>query len=496
MSNDSIKEKVVRGTFWVVLERLSIQIVSFLVTLVLARLLTPNDYGTVALLTIFIAVASVLADSGLGQALVQKKEATELDFNSVFFVGITLAGVLYLFLFITAPLIGRFYDNAQLPDILRVLSILLIFNSINSVQNASLNRQMLFHLSFRISLLQAIVSGGVGVTCAYLRFGPWALVWSQVAGGFVGVVLRWFIIAWRPRLIISFDAVKELFRFGWKMTFASLIDNVYNNLYGLLIGKVYTRADLAFVNKGRHLPELLMGTINGAIARVSFPAMSQIQDNTDKIRRGMQKVLKCSTFLVFPLMTILALTAKNVVFVLLGRQWLPAVPYVQLACFSFALWPLHTINLQTMAAMGRSDIFLKLEILKKVVGVIAIVISIQYGVFPLMVVLACFVDPMSLLLNSWPNQKLLCYGFSRQLRDVARSIIGCVVITAILVWEMVVSGTSVISKVLLVALQAVSGLSLYLLTTWCLRCEELWLLAASLKSLLYRSRVPDTEVVS
>ncbi len=194
---DDLKDKVVRGTFWVATEKLCLQLVSFMVTLVLARLLTPDDYGTVAILSIFVTVASVLADSGLGQALVQKKEITELDFNSVFYVSLILASFLYLSLYITAPCIGRFYGNTQLTRILRVLSLLLIFNSVNSVQNALLNRQMLFHLSFRISIFQAIASGAVGVTCAYLQYGPWALVWSQIIGGGLGGRLRWSVIAWR-----------------------------------------------------------------------------------------------------------------------------------------------------------------------------------------------------------------------------------------------------------------------------------------------------------
>jgi O-antigen/teichoic acid export membrane protein len=419
----SLKQKVVKGTIWALLERISAQAVGFIVTLVLARLLTPNDYGTVALLTIFISIAGVLVDSGLGQALIQKKEATELDFNSVFYLSVVVSGIVYWVLFFSAPLIASFYKTQELIPILRVTSITLIFNAINSVQNAELSRKILFNLSFRISLISIVFSAVVGVTCAFLGLGPWALVWQTFTCGVVGVISRWFIIAWRPKLMFSFSALKGLWRFGWKMAASGLLDTFFVNLYGLLIGRIYTRADLAYVQKGGQLPSLIMDNVNGTLGRVAFPALAQMQDEPDRLREAMRKMIKSSLFLVFPLMVGLSICASDTIMLLFGSKWLPAVPYVMIACFSKALWPFHTINLQAITAMGRSDMFLKLEIIKKVLVVLIVLMFYKSGVFWFMLSSAVILGPISVLINSWPNRKLLGYSIGMQLKDVSGTLL-------------------------------------------------------------------------
>ena len=234
-----LTDKVARGVFWVLMEKFGIQLAHFVVTLVLARLLTPNDYGTVALLSIFIEVANVLVDSGFGKALVQKKKATQTDYNTVFYISMTSAAILYMALFFAAPYIAGFYDVAELKPMLRIMALSLVFHSINGVQNVELNRKMLFHLSFRISWVRTIVSAVTGISFALAGYGPWALVWASLFGGIAGVIARQFVIRWRPSFTFSWDSAKGLFRFGWKMTAASLLTTAYNNLYALLIGKFY-----------------------------------------------------------------------------------------------------------------------------------------------------------------------------------------------------------------------------------------------------------------
>lgn len=413
-----LKQKVSRGMAWALMEKACSIAVSFGVTLVLARLLTPEDYGTIALLAIFIAVARTIADCGFGQALVQKKDATEEDFNSVFYVSILLSGVAYFILFALAPAISRFYGIPGLSPIFRVLSVTLVFNAINSVQNAELSRKLLFDLSFRITFLQSVVSAATGVSMALLGYGPWALVWSQVAGGAAGTVARWFVIAWRPKPMFSASALAGLFSFGWKMTLSSLINSVFTNLSGMLIGKIYTKADLAYCERGQSLPFTAMSAINGAVERVSFPALARLQDERARVRDGMRTMMKCVTFLVFPAMAGCAVCAPSLVPLLYGEQWIRAVPYMQIACLTAALWPFHTLNLQAISALGRSDMFLRLEIIKKIVAIGVILVFVRRGVFTFVLASALVASPLSVLINSFPNRKLLSYSIGRQILDV------------------------------------------------------------------------------
>lgn len=416
MSN--LKQKVAKGAVWALLEKFSTQFVQFFVTLVLARLLTPNDYGTVALLTIFVDLSWVLVDCGLGTALVQKKDATDLDFNSAFYSSLCLSVCFYGGLFCIAPTVATFYRISNLTSLMRVLALQIIFNSMSSVQNAELSRKFLFNLSFRIGVIQCLVHAVSGVVLAYLGYGAWAIVWSVVLTSAAGFVLRWFIIRWRPALTFSVTSAKALFRFGWKLLVSALLERGYQSLSGLIIGKIYMKADLAFMQKGRQLPSLGMDAVNNTLLRVSFPALAQMQDDPAKMRDAMRRMIQLSTFLSFPLMVGLAVCARPVVLLLLGEQWLPAVPYVRIYCFSFALWPFHTINLQAINAIGRSDVFLKLEIIKKVVGIIMMLASIRYGVLFFVAISAFVVGPLGVIINSWPNRKLLGYSVLMQIFDI------------------------------------------------------------------------------
>lgn len=422
-----LKSSVVKGTVWALLERFSTQFVSFFLGIVLARLLTPEDFGTVALLSIFISVASVLADSGFGLALIQKKQATELDFNSVFYFSLALSSILYIILFVFAPIIADFYSTPVLIPILRLQSLSLIFGSINSIQNAEISRNLKFNLSFRISLISTITSAIVGVGLAFCGYGVWSLVWSSVVAGLVGTIARWFIVQWRPKLIFSFSVLKPLFAYGWKMIAVNLLDTVYKNLYGLLIGKFYSKEDLAYVNKGQGQPAMIMGAVEGTLARVTLPTFSKLQDDRQRLMLAMRKMITCSSFVVFPLLTIIGCTAHSQVLLLYGEKWLPAVPYVQIACFQMALYPFHNMNLQAIAAIGRTDLSLKIEIIKKIVSFTGVFISIQYGVMALMLCLAFIVGPICVVINAWPNRKLFGYTVWMQIMDVLPAAVLCLI---------------------------------------------------------------------
>ena len=426
MSSQSLKSKVAKGAVWALLEKLSTQAVGFVVSMVLARLLTPNDYGMVALTGIFFAVAGVLVDGGFGNALIQKKDADDLDFNSVFYISLLLSFFVYAALFFAAPWIADFYDVRELTMIVRISAICFLFNAVNAIQNAELTKKMLFHLSFRVSLIISGTSAVCGITLAILGYGVWALVWATLISGFVGVVARWFIIAWRPRFMFSFQRLGPLFSFGWKMAVSGLLDAAFTNINGLLIGKIYTKSDLAYVNKGNALPSLAMNQVNDTLGRVSFPALVLMQDDRVKLRDAMRRMIQCSTFLVFPLMVAIAVCSHSIIRLLFGSQWTPAAPYMKLACFTFALWPFHTINLKGIMALGRSDVFLKLEVIKKTACILVIALACRLGVLPWMMVTAFVLGPFSVIVNVWPNKKLLDYTLGMQLYDVMSTALICI----------------------------------------------------------------------
>lgn len=427
MPPQSLKTKVAKGAVWTLMEKLSTQVVGFIVGMVLARLLTPNDYGTVALTAIFFAVAGVLVDGGFSNALIQKKDADDLDFNSVFYMNLGLSVLVYVMLFFSSPLIAQFYKEPELIGIIRVSALCLVFNAVNAIQNAELVKKMLFHLSFRISLITCVCSAFCGISLALCGFGVWALVISTIFAGIVGVVARWFVVAWRPKLVFSWSRLKPLFSFGWKMALSGLLDTFFTHISGLLIGKYYSKEDLAFVNKGNSLPQLIMNQIDETLGRVSFPALVVIQDDRDRLREAMRRMIQCSTFLVFPLMVGVALCSNSLLRLFYGAQWTPAGPYMMLACFSFALWPFHTVNLRGIVAVGRSDIFLKLEIVKKILKLVVMLSALRYGVFAFVAASAFALGPMGVIINAWPNKRLLGYTIGMQLKDVFPTALICIV---------------------------------------------------------------------
>lgn len=428
-----LKQKIARGAVWTLAEDFGTKGVRFLVSMILARLLTPNDYGSIALITVFMAIGGVIADSGLGKALIQKKDATDLDFNSMFYASLVLSGTVYVILFLCAPLIGSFYHSTEVVPILRVFSLSLIFSAVNGVQNAELMRKMRFDVSCKIGVVGSLASAVSGVLLAYLGWGPWSIVVSSLICSVVVTILKWVMIAWRPHLVFSFSALRGLFGYGWKLTVASLLETSYQQLSSLFIGRFYSKADLAFVNRGQSMPSLMMGSINGMLGRVTFPALVQMQDDKSRVRDSMRRIVASSTFLVFPLMMGLGICAEDVIRVLYGKQWLEAVPYVRLSCFSFALWPMHTINLNAISAVGRSDIILTLSAIKKIMCFVGLFASVPFGPWWMMAVSSLIIGPVSLLVNVYPNKKLLGYGFWMMTRDVMPCAIACAIMGVVVV---------------------------------------------------------------
>ena len=430
---DSLKSKVTKGAVWATLERFSVQAMQFVVGMVLARLLTPTDYGTVALLSIFFAIAGSLASCGFGNALVQRKNVGDLEFNSVFYLSVAASLVIYAVMFFAAPYIADFYKTPILCPLARVSAISFILNAINSVQGAELSRKMLFDKRFRITVIVSVVSAVSGITLASLGFGVWALVFTSLLSNIASVIAYWTIIAWRPKLMFSLSAVKGLFSYGWKLSVAGMVHTFYVEIYGFLIGRFYTPADLAFVNKSRAMPNLLMTTVNGTIGSVSFPALAQLQDDITKFRDATRRMIQCATFLVFPLMTVLAMTARPLVLLLYGSQWESAIVYVPIGCFSMAMTPINSINTMAISAMGRSGVYLILDVVKKISGLTLMLLSIRYGIMVFVVTMAFVQDPFGVIVNTSVNGKLLNYSFGMQVRDMAPSI-GLCAVSAVAMW--------------------------------------------------------------
>lgn len=416
------KKVVLSSLLWKFLERGGTQGTQFVVSIVLARLLSPADFGLIALITIFITIANVFVQSGFNTALIQKKNADSLDFSSVFYAALCVAFALYAVMFLGAPLIADFYNRPELIPVIRVLSVTLIIGAFNSIQEAYVARNMLFKKLFVRSIGAIVPAGALGIAMAYMGYGVWALVAQQLSNALIMCMLMWLTVKWRPHLEFSFERVKSLFSYGWKLLVSALLDVGYNNLQSLVIGKLFAPATLGYFSRGNHFPNIIITNINNSIQSVMFPTFSAEQDDRIRLKQMVRRSIVVSSFVIVPMMAGLAALAKPLVLVLLGEKWLPCVPFVQIYCFIYSFWPIHTSNLSAINAVGRSDVFLKLEVIKKVMGISVLVLFVY--LFRTPIGIACtgvFTCIISCFLNAHPNKKLLNYGYFEQMRDVIPS---------------------------------------------------------------------------
>ncbi len=422
MSESGLQRKVFSGLIWKFGERIGAQAVSFLVSMILARLLLPSDYGVIALITIFIDIANVFVSSGFGSALVQKKDADEVDFSSVFYFSIVMSWVLYGIVFLSAPLVASFYSKPILTPILRVMALKLPLAGVNSVQHAYVQKKMLFKRFFFSTLIGTVGSAVVGIAMAYMGFGAWALVAQYLFNSTTDTLVLWFTVKWRPRLVFSIERMKTLFSFGWKMLASELLHTSYKQIRGLIIGKVYTEKDLAFYNQGGKLPSLVVTNINSSITSVLFPAMTLKQDDPKKMKEVVRLSIRVSSYVMWPLMIGLMVMTEPAVRLIFTEKWLPCVPYMQIACIQFALEPVQTANVQAVKAMGKGRTYLIMEIVKKAFG-IGMIVAVMYRGVMAIAVSAMIVTFFAALVNSTPNRKFLKYSYQEQLADLVPSIL-------------------------------------------------------------------------
>lgn len=466
-------------------ESVGTQGISFVVSVILARLLDPSDYGVLTMLTVFIAVSQVFVQSGLNTALIQKKDVDETDLSSVFYVSLLIAAALYALLFFLAPAIGAFFGMDALSPVLRVLALVLLPGALVSVQNAVIARQMAFRRLMAASLLSTALSGAVGIGMAAAGLGYWALVGQQLTNQLALALVLLRMVKWRPRALFSWARVRVLIRFGWKLLASGLLETGYNNLRTAVIGKKYAQETLGFYNRGKQFPELVMNAVNGSIQSVMLPVLSDEQDDMLRMKQMMRRSVMVSSFLVLPMMAGLAAVAEPLIRLLLTDKWLPCVPFLQICCIDFAFYPIHTANLQAINAMGRSDVFLRLELIKKSYGLAILAASVLLFDSVYAIAWGAVVSTLlAAVVNASPNRRLLGYGYLEQMRDVLPAM-GLSLIMFLTVSAL---GRLPLAPFPLLVCQTAAGVVIYGALSLLLRLESMRYLTDMLRGLLARRR--------
>lgn len=463
---NSDKKNISSNIMWRFMEKFSAKFVTFFVSIILARLLEPSAYGTVALITVFTTILEVFVDSGLGNALIQKKDADDLDFSSVFFFNIAMCTVLYLLMFFAAPLIAEFYDIPELVPIVRVQSITILISGVKNIQYAYVSREMIFRKFFFATLFGTIVSAIVGLAMAAAGFGVWALVAQPLVNYTIDTIVLWITVQWRPKLIFSWTRLKGLLSYGWKLLIAKLVNTTYMKMRDLLIGKIYSTSDLAFFNKGDTFPAVIVPNITASVDAVMFPAMAKEQDNKTRVRELVKKSIHTSSYLVIPMMTGLIACANPLIRVLLTEKWLPCVPFLYMFCVVYAFWPFSIANLNAIKALGHSEKVLKLEVIEKVFSIGLLIITLKMGV--IWIGISYMVGELfSTILCAIPNRKLVGYGFIQQFIDLIPLLFASIVMGGI-AYSIQFLG---LSDILTLVIQVIVGILVYLILSWLLKLQ-------------------------
>ncbi len=458
MEQDSAKNKIFSGMFWKFGERILAQVVSFIVSVVLARLLLPEEYGIVSIVLIFITVADVFVSSGFTSALIQKKDATNEDFSTIFYCSLVISIFTYILLFLFAPHIANFYNMPELTSVVRVFSIKLIISAYNSVQHAYVSRHMIFKKFFFSTLFGTLLSGVVGIIFAYKGFGVWALITQYFVNTIVDSLVLSFTIPWHPQLIFSKKSAKELMNFGWKVLVADLSGSFFDQLRSLVIGKVYTPADLAFYNKGKQVPSMLTDNMSTTIMSVLFPAIANESDNNDRVKKLARQALRTMSFAIFPMMIGCAFVARPLVLTLLTSKWESSIVYMQLLCITSALSIIGSTSLQVIKAVGRSDTLLKLEFIKKAIYFILLMIGVSISVLGVAVTGLIYMV-IGTLINSRAMSNAIGYKVTEQFKDVAPSL-ALSIIMGICIY--IITLFNISNSLSLLTIQVFAGIMIYI----------------------------------
>lgn len=420
MSSQTLKDKTIKGVGWSAVDQVSNQGITFLVSLVLARLLSPDEYGLIGIITIFISVFNIFIISGFNAALIRKKNANDRDFNTVFWFNMAVSIVLFGVLCFIAPSIADFFERVELTALIRIMGVLLLINAFALIQTTILTKQIDFKKQTKVSLIASISSGTIGIGMALCGLGVWSLVGQQISRQGFNSLFLWIWSKWRPRLEFSTTSFKELWGFGWKLLVSGLLNTIWGEMYQVIVGKFYAPATLGQYARAHQFAGVFSSNLTTIVQRVSYPVLSSIQDDRERLKEGYRKVIKSTMLVTFICMLMLAAIAKPMVLVLIGEKWLPCVVFLQLICFSMMLYPLHALNLNMLEVQGRSDLFLKLEIIKKVIAIGPICLGIFYSIYA-MVMASVFVGFISYYLNAYYSGPFLHYGIRHQIRDIQPS---------------------------------------------------------------------------
>ena len=417
---ESLKEKTVKGTFWSAADAFLGQGVTFIIGIVLARMLTPAEYGLIGIVLIFTIILSGVVDSGFPNALIRKKDTTDEDYNTMFITNMTISIVMFFLLYFIAPFIAQFFDRQELTDLCRVMGLILIIQALSITQTTILTKQIDFKTKTKASLISAIVSGVVGIGMAYLDYGVWALVGQQISRSLLYTVVLWILVRWCPKMSFSKESFHYMWGFGWKMMVSGLLNNIWNQLYQVVVGKFYSSATLGQYTRSKEYANIFSSNLTVIIQRVSYPALAEVQDNTERMVMAYRKIIKVSMFITAVCLIFLGAVADPLIFCLIGPQWSEAASYLPLICLSMVLYPLHALNLNMLQIQGRSDIFLVLEIVKKIIGVVPLLLGIFVNIYWMLwgVVIT---GVIAFFLNSYYTGKKLKYSSWMQLKDISAS---------------------------------------------------------------------------
>lgn len=414
---ENLKQKTISGMIWSSVGKFGTMGLQFISNLVLARLLMPSDYGVIGMLYVFIAISDIFVSAGFGSALIQKKNPTHIDYTSVFYWNLVAAVIFYWILFLCGPAIASFYNMDELCTVLRVQSLSLIIQAFSTVQSNQLQKKLRFkELSIR-NIVATLIGTAVAIVMAFLGYGVWSLVASSLISSFAGVLLLWRMSSWRPTWEFSWQSLKELFSFGGLMAISSFVEAVYSNIQGIIIGKWYSAASLGYYSQAKKLEGVPTSALSQIVNQVSFPVFSALQDDKEKLLIGVRKNIKSITYLNFPLMVLLIVIAKPLIYLLYGAKWEAAIPFFQILCIYSMVYTLNTINTNVIMSLGKSGIYLVVQLTKRVIGILLIIIGAQIGIYGLLWAVTS-VGYISLIINMIVNKKLINYGIVEQVKDV------------------------------------------------------------------------------
>ena len=467
MSQQSLKDKTIKGTAWSAIDNVTQMGVSFLVSIVLARLLSPDDYGLIGIINIFTVVCTAIINGGFSTALIRKKDITDDDYNTSFIVNLGLSLVLYALIFIASPLIAEFFEREELVSLTRVSSFTMIIGALAIVQQTRLTKRIDFKTQTKITLTASVVSGVIGITMAFLDFGVWALVAQMLSAQLLRTVLLWIYNHWIPSLRFNKQSFDNLFGFGWKMMVSAVLDSLWTQLYQVVVGKFYNAATLGQYTRAKHFSQMFSSNLTTVIQRVTYPVLSDIQDDKERMVNAYRKIIKTTMFITFTLMFALGAVSEPLLYCLIGEKWHEAATYLPLICFVGAFYPLHAINLNMLQVQGRSDLFLGLEIIKKIIGLAPLFIGAFIGIFP-MLYASIITSAISYFLNSYFPGKLLGYTSWMQLKDISMSFVVTISMAAIVFFLKYLP----LSSWIILPIQITVGLLVFLILCKLTKLEE------------------------